>query len=397
MAEEAGRDEVTEVTSTSWLQRIGQSFAGVIFGFVMIAVSMVLLFWNEGRAVETSRSLAEGASSVRTVPADRVDAANDGKLVHVMGTLTTGGPAVDGEFGVRSSGVRLLRTVEMYQWTEETEKETHKKLGGSEETVTKYKYQRTWSDRAVDSSKFKERQGHTNPQMTYQRRLAVAPQAKLGAFAMPDNLLRSFGEEVKLAVTDNQADALEKRIRKPVQAVDGVLYIGKDPSQPVVGDIRITFSEVKLQAASVVAQQAGSSFVAYQTKAGGTVELIAVGQVPAAAMFKSAQDDNRIITWILRLVGVVAMFIGFSLILKPLSVLADVIPILGNIVGAGAGLVALLMTSSLAPIVIAIAWMWYRPVVAIGTLVIGGIVAYATVRLARQRAARKAAAVPAAA
>lgn len=55
MEEERGLDHVTEVASTSWFRRIGQAFAGVLIGFLLIPVSVVLLFWNEGRAIKTAR------------------------------------------------------------------------------------------------------------------------------------------------------------------------------------------------------------------------------------------------------------------------------------------------------------------------------------------------------
>jgi hypothetical protein len=393
--EVASSDTVTEVTSKSWLQRLGESVGGVVVGFILIAGSGFLLFWNEGRAIQTARSLTEGAGLVLSVSADRVDAANDGKLVHVSGALAASGPAVDGDFTVRSSGIRLVRHVEMYQWKEETQSETRKKLGGGEETVTTYKYTRDWVDRPIDSGKFKERAGHANPAMAYQQRTVVAPQPKVGAFSVPESLLRNFGEERPLAATDEQAKALERRLNRPVAAVDGALYVGRDPSQPAIGDLRIKFGEVSMGPASVIGRQAASSFEPYQTKAGGTVQLIAAGRVPAADMFKAAQDENRLITWLIRGGGVLLMFIGFGLILKPLSVLADVIPILGDIVGAGASIIALLCTAVVAPVVIAIGWLWYRPVVAIGVLVVGGAVAYGAVRLGRQRAARKAALKPA--
>jgi hypothetical protein len=53
-------DSFTERTRTSWFSRIGKSIAAVLFGLVLLAGSSVLLFWNEGRAVQTERSLAEG-------------------------------------------------------------------------------------------------------------------------------------------------------------------------------------------------------------------------------------------------------------------------------------------------------------------------------------------------
>lgn len=390
MPEENRIDQVTEVTSTSWLSRLGQAIGGVFVGLIAILVATVLLFWNEGRAIKTAQGLTEGAGIVRSVAADKVDAANDGKLVHVSGMLSTGGPVADPDFAIRVQGVRLVRHVEMYQWKEETQTETRTKLGGGEERTTTYKYVRDWSDKPVDSARFKEPRGHTNPVMTYQSREALAAGTRLGAFAVPESLLRGFGERRPLAATEAQANALQIRINKPVAVIDGVLHVGRDPSQPAIGDMKVSFFQVPLQTASVVATQSGGSFVPFRTHTGTTVELISAGAVPAAAMFQHAQESNVTLTWILRGVGVFVMFLGFAFILRPLKVIADVIPFLGSIVGAGTGLIALLCTVAIAPIVIAVGWLWYRPLVGIAMLVAGFAATWGLVRLARGRVARKA-------
>jgi hypothetical protein len=119
---------------------------------------------------------------------------------------------------------------------------------------------------------------------------------------------------------------------------------------------------------------------------------MAAGHVPASDMFKSAQDENRLWTWLIRAGGCVLMFFGFALILGPLGVLGDVIPFVGDVIRAGTGLVGLLCTAVIAPVVIAIAWLWYRPLVAVGILVVGGAIAYGAVWLARQRREHKTAA-----
>jgi hypothetical protein len=293
---------------------------------------------------------------------------------------------------MRSSGIRLIRRVEMFQWTEEQESETKKKLGGAEEKTTTYKYARAWADKPVDSSKFRERAGHANPQMIWRNRNQLAPKPMIGAFSVPDALLASFGTERPLAANDSQVAVLQRKFNKPVQVADGVIYVAGDPAQPVVGDVRVTYAEVPLQEASVVARQSGNGLGPYITKAGGTVELIAPGRVPAADMFKSAQDDNRLWTWLIRAGGCLLMFLGFALILGPLGVLGDVIPILGDVIRAGTGLVGLLCTAVIAPIVIAVGWLWYRPLVAIAILVVGGAVAFGAIWLVRQRKERKVAA-----
>jgi hypothetical protein len=389
MEEERGLDQVTEVTSTSWFQRIGQAFAGVLIGFLLIPLSAALLFWNEGRAIKTARGLDEGAGIVRTVSAERVDPANNGKLVYVTGMLSIGGPVVDSDFGIRTSAVRLSRHVEMYLWKEETQTESRTKVGGSEERTTTYKYVRAWSDKPIDSSKFKDPRGHTNPFMTYQGRDTISPGTRLGAFAVPDDMLHGFGDAKPLPATDAQANALQIRVNKPVAALDGVLYVGRDPSQPTVGDMKILFSQVAPQTASIVAAQTGSGFGPFRTHEGTTVQLIGTGAVPAATLFKAAQDENATLTWIVRAVGVVLMFMGFGMILRPLGVLGDVIPVLGDIIRAGAGFVGLLCTVAIAPLVIAFGWLWYRPLVGIAIIVVGSAATYGLIRLVRLRNPRK--------
>ncbi len=392
MPEENRIDQVTEVSSTSWLSRLGQAIGGVFVGLIAILVAVVLLFWNEGRTIKTAQGLTEGAGIVRNVAADRVDAGNDGRLVHVSGMLSTGGPVADPDFAIRVQGVRLVRHVEMYQWKEETQTETRTKFGGGEERTTTYKYVRDWSDKPIDSTRFKEPRGHTNPVMTYQSREALAAGTRLGAFAVPDSLLRSFGERRPLAATEAQANALQIRINKPVTVIDGVLHVGRDPAQPAIGDMKVSFFQVPLQVASVVATQSGGGFVPFRTHTGTSVELISAGAVPAATMFQHAQEENVTFTWILRGVGVFVMFLGFAFILRPLKVIADVIPFLGSIAGAGTGLIALLCTMAIAPIVIAIGWLWYRPLVGVAVLVVGFAATWGLARLARRRVARKAAA-----
>jgi len=48
-----------------------------------------VLFWSERRSVRTAQVLAEGKVAVVSIPSDRVDAVNEGKLVHISGEATT--------------------------------------------------------------------------------------------------------------------------------------------------------------------------------------------------------------------------------------------------------------------------------------------------------------------
>jgi Transmembrane protein 43 len=362
-------DTFTEVTSRSWISRIGQSIVGVLIGLVMVIASIVVLFWNEGRAIQTARSLAEGAGLVVDVDSARVDPGNEGKLVHISGDLTAPGRLSDAEFGVTAKGLRLVRAVEMYQWKEETKTETH----------------RVWSDTRHDSSRFRHPDGHENPTMRYHRVDVIARDATPGAFHPGEQVLRLLPADERLSVDPAMVGSSTRPGGSPVQVVDGDLYLGNDPSNPRIGDLRISYRLAPNGNASIIGRQTGTDLTEYQAKAGDQLLMATPGVASAAQMFKAANDENRMLTWVLRFVGAVLMFIGFALILRPLVVVADVVPFIGNILGAGVALVALGLTAVLAPAIIAIAWFAHRPLLSIAVIAIGLIVAFGVRTLATRR------------
>jgi len=380
-------DNFSETTSTSWLGRIGGSIAGILIGLVLVIAAAFVLFWNEGRAVQTERSLSEGSGIVVDADPSRVDPAGEGKLIHVTGDLKTTAPLKDPEFAVSTEAARLVRTVEMYQWKEEQHQETHKNLGGSEETTTTYTYTRAWSDSEINSGKFRQPDGHGNPQMRYHRYQVTAKDATLGAFRPGEHVLGLLPADRDLRLEPTAAESLRARLGS-IQVSDGKLYIGADPAQPHIGDTRIGYSVAPTGTVSLIGRQTGSDLSQYQTKAGDELLMAKSGSVSAAAMFKAAEDENRILTWILRLAGVAFMFIGWALIFRPLVVIADVVPLFGSILGAGVALVSLLLTAIVAPVIIALAWFWYRPLVSIAVLVIGAAVVYGVRQLAARRSRR---------
>ena len=90
------------------------------------------------------------------------------------------------------------------------------------------------------------------------------------------------------------------------------------------------------------------------------------------------------------------MWLGAFLVLRPLVVVADVVPLIGSVIGAGAGLVALAFTMVVAGCVIALAWFWYRPLIGFAVLVVGLVAGIALHRLAGRRSAAPAAGAAAA-
>jgi hypothetical protein len=381
-------DSFVETTSTSWLSRIGQSIIGFLLGLVFVIGAIILLFWNEGRAVQTARSLSEGSHVVVDVAPAPIDPSNDGKLIHVSGDAKATAPITDRTFGVSTVALHLVRVAEMYQWQEEKQQETRKSIGGSEQTVTTYTYKKVWSDRPIDSQAFRHPDGHSNPQKRYDRLSLTATDATLGDFRLDAAVLSLLPTSAALQLDPQAADSLKARISN-AQIVDGKIYIGVSPDSPQVGDYQISYEYTPLGPVSAIGRQSGSGIVQYQTRAGDRLLMAALGLQPAADMFKQAERDNMILTWVLRVVGILVMWFGALFVLRPLVVVADVVPLIGNVLGAGAGLVALAFTMIAAGTVIAFAWLWYRPLVALAVLAVGLAAGVGFHKMAARRAAAR--------
>ncbi len=374
-------DAFTEITEESWFSRIGGAIKGIVIGLVLLIAAFPILFWNEGRAVREYKTLNEGAGNVITLPQATVSAGNEGRLVHVTGRAETDETLVDPEFSVAVNAIKLRRRVEMYQWEENEKRKSKKKLGGGKKTVTTYSYSKTWSSRLIDSSNFKKPHGHQNPaDMLYESRDFTATRVSLGEFTLPDSLIRRINKSSTLPVSD----IAEIGHLPGAEFHAGGIYLGDNPSAPQIGDLRITYQIVSPTEVSVVSRQVDDSFTPYRAEAGGTINMLSIGIIPAEAMFEKAHQSNVMWTWIIRVGGFLLMLIGIALILRPLSVVADVVPFIGSVVGTGTGILSFLIATPLAFLTVAVAWLRYRPVISIillvGSFVIAGLIFFLSKR-----------------
>jgi hypothetical protein len=367
MAEES----YSEVTTQSWGSRIGGSFKGIVGGLILVALAVWLLFWNEGRSVRRERALTEGAGVVVSVASGAVDPVNEGKLVHLSGLAETFDVLRDDTFGVALSAVHLERKVEMYQWRENESSNTEKKLGGSTETTSTFTYEKAWSSSVNNSNNFKVPEGHENPnQMPYQRSKSSAANVSVGAFSMSSGLISSMTRSEPLPI--ESMDGLPSELRWKARLSNGGIYIGRSPGSPEVGDMRVSFEVVRPATVSIVARQGGNSLGPYTTSGGGSIQLLSYGAVAAEGMFVAAKKANRLMTWVLRVLGFLMIAMGLKRIFRPLSVLADVVPAIGRVVAASSGFVAYLLAAFIWLIVVAIAWLYHRPVLAVVLLLLAG-------------------------
>lgn len=368
-------DSFTETTQLSWFSRIKSAIIGLIFGLLFFLGAFVLLFWNEGRAVKRYKTLKEGESAVVSISPDAVRRDMNHRLVHMTGYADTKDTLDDSQFFVRDTAIKLKRVVEMYQWKETKKTSKRKKSGGGETTTTTYSYSRVWSSSLIHSSSFKRKSGHTNPtSMPFKSRVLTARTVTLGAYRLSFGLVGKINSYEPLTV--EPSGRLPSILGRNGRFYNGGYYNGDDPGNPVIGDIKVRFEAVYPTTVSIVAQQTGSSFKPYASKVGGSIELLQVGSFSAQEMFKKAHFQNRLLTWGIRVGGLLLMAFGLMMLFKPLSVLADVIPFIGNLIEAGTGLISFIMAAFFSLLTIGTAWIFYRPllggsIMALGVLSLG--------------------------
>ncbi len=381
----------TRTTRTSWSKRIANSFKGVFVGLMLLAAGTILLYWNEGRTVAIGGTIREAREAVIELPdPGRIDPAVNGRLVHASGRAETTEMLVDPLFGVRAVALRLDRVPEFYQWVEHSRDQTEEQVGGEKKTVTTYTYEKSWVSRPVDSKAFNDPQYRSANRVL----LNIPPEQQLnptvtfGAYTLPDFLKRAITGAVPLPVS-LPAESLEqlKNQLQPMldQGVDpaayvhvqgAAVYLGRSPNAPLIGDVRVNFAVVRPTEVSFIAQVSGSSFEEFKASSGQHFSRLELGRVDAGDMLDQARAENNTIAWVLRLAGLVVIVLSLRIILAPLPELAAGLPPLGRLVGWGMGLMALVVGLVWSLLVMAVAWLRFRPFLGLGLLILAGALAF---------------------
>jgi len=160
------------------------------------------------------------------VSADRVDPVNEGRRVQVSGRLTASSAARDADMDIAAGAAVLVRKVEMLQWRERCEH-------GAACT-----YETAWSSQRVDSSGFREPQGHENPPARLVDAHFAGADLKLGAF-LPDPEL--VAAQVALADHPVHAANLPPNLAAVFADASGALYAGGDAAHPRVGEVKVSY------------------------------------------------------------------------------------------------------------------------------------------------------------
>lgn len=331
---------------------------GIPAALLAIIIGIGLLWFNEGNNVKNIKAIAEARKNVIQVSSQTIDNANEGALIATSGKLNVLSDELqDDIFGVTQKTAKLVRNVEMYQWEEDEDTDS--------DGNTTYSYSKEWSNNIIDSSNFHS-SGHVNPQvMPYESRELLATSVDVGAFSLTlDQIGRLDTPEVYSNLSSEIAENFKLRIDQ------NYFTTAANLATPEIGDIRISFKYNNDSEVSLLGKQYENKIVDYVAQSGKTFNVITSGIKTGETMINDIEASNNMLKWVLRAIGILLIIMGIAGVLSPISKLTSRVPILGNVVGAAVGGISFLLGLAIGLLVIAIAWIRFRPLLGIGLIVI---------------------------
>ena len=183
-------------------------------------------------------------------------------------------------------------------------------------------------------------------------------------------------QAVNDSINKQMENANNKKDLKYIHQAGNVLYFGRVPSSPEAGDVRITFEVVVPAKVTVMAVVDGDTFKPYKAKNGKRFQTLVMGKKSGDEIIDEEKEVNNIFLWILRIVGALMVIGGLKGIFDFIITILKVVPFIANIIGWGIGVVCTVVGIAWSLIIIAIAWLFFRPLLGISLLVLAGFLVW---------------------
>ncbi len=389
-------DHFTEVTTTGYGKRITNSIGGIIFGLILFFGSFVVLYNNEG-SVDYSE-IAKTAVEIDAASAVTDPGLSD-KLLVTNGNLISDETLDDGQFLKPGKYLALEKTVEMYSWVEKTKTTRQSNAGGSETSTTTYDYEKKWTTSPEESTGFKSPEGHTNPSLPLQSLQKKVNNATIGIYnvdmqgvTLPGlSALTLSAENTELKPLDSAAaqpvsgsnwqvtgqngttQPAQAAVNTPQLANGQFVYIsrtaGSTYEAPQVGDIRVSYKVLNNNAkVTLFGKLNDKTFGPYLDKKNNRFYQIFLGSKEDAVV--SLHQSYVMWKWIMRGVGFLMMWVGLSMILGPIKILTDILPVLGTISGSLIGIITFVVALVLSGVTILVAMVFHNIVALVIAIVL---------------------------
>ena len=200
--------------------------------------------------------------------------------------------------------------------------------------------------------------------------------------AIPDSIRALLPDSVKAQLDSLQAvnDSINRQMENAnnkkdlayIHQAGNVLYFGRVPGAPEVGDVRVSFEKVVPAKVTVMAVVDGDTFKPFKAKNGKRFQTLVMGKKSGDEIIDAEKEANNMILWFLRILGCMLVIGGLKGIFGFIETILKVVPFIAGIFGWGVGLVCTVIGVAWSLIVIAIAWLFYRPLLGISLLVLAG-------------------------
>jgi hypothetical protein len=204
--------------------------------------------------------------------------------------------------------------------------------------------------------------------------------------AIPDSVRALLSDSAKAALDSLQAinDSINKAMEAAqnkkdleyVHQAGNVLYYGRVPGSPEVGDVRVTFEKVVPAKVTVMAVVDGDTFKPFKAKNGKRFQTLVMGKKTGDEIIEAEKEANNFILWALRILGALLVIGGLKGIFGFVETILKVVPFVAGIFGWGIGVVCTVIGVVWSLIVIALAWLFYRPLLGIALLVLAGFLVW---------------------
>jgi len=350
----------------SFAKKLISSITGIVFGIALFLGSFAVLFYTEGRT--NYSDIAKKAVPVAEMTEEK-------DFGYVTGDLSTEELLGD-DFLFEDEYIAIKRKVEVYAWEEDVT---------TENEVDYYSYSLDWVSEPQDSYEFSEPYGHENIQKGIQDAEKTVMEAKIGSYDVDIDSLRLPGfEPLKLNETNTYVDPLTSEI-----VSNEYLYIGRSGyGFPQVGDMRVSYSVLPSgKKVTVFGDLEGNELSAHYGEDEKKLFRAFYGNVDDA--YSKLESEYKAMGWALRILGFLMMWIGLMMIIRPVTVLLDLIPVLGGVGKFLFSLITFIIALVLSAIISATSMVLHNIIGIVVIIVVIGVILYFIVSKKKQGSSPK--------
>ncbi|QAU23042.1 hypothetical protein EO087_02755 [Dyella sp. M7H15-1] len=272
------------------------------------ALGAVILLIGVGVAAITEKGHIDYRTQMQRHGGDVLNLGSDGRpgadeqgnMVRVVGPVQVVEEPLDQLFNQQSNQPVLIRHVQMFQWHE-------LRLGGP------VSYELDWEDHPIDSSHFEHAQTHANPgKFPLKSARFDAGLVRLNDFVLDPALIHALTGSRPMTPDLRR---LPSNLAASFSLFNNSLVTSAVPSNPQLGDLRVSWEVVPVQDVTIVAKVNGNQLVPASDAADGVGFAVQSGNVPLADIFPDLPVPPEY-AWLRRIGSMLLATFGTVLLLR---------------------------------------------------------------------------------